>query len=156
MPCGDTERVFRPSEISDDIEIAQLWRSAWMSANPTVAQVEPLAHWLARVRNEFRDLQVTLLLLNEDRLAAFMAVDPEARYLHQLFVAPDFQGQGIGARMIQQVCALCPEGWSLHVAESNVRARDFYARNHLQQGDEDVNPITGRVRVSYTWRAPRA
>lgn len=127
-----------------------------MSANPTAAHVEPLEHWLARVRNEFRELQVTLLLLNGNRLAAFMALDPERRYLHQLFVAPDCQGQGIGARMIQQMCALCPEGWSLHVAKSNVRARSFYARNHLLEGDEDANPITGRARVSYSWWPPRA
>src|SRR4051812_31463345 len=84
-PRSKAEKMFRPAKESDDTAIAQLWRAAWMSANPPIVQVEPLAHWLARVRNEFAGLQVTLLMRSQDRLAAFMAIDLQERYLHQLF-----------------------------------------------------------------------
>ena len=147
--------MFRPGKEADEISIARLWRSAWMSANPGVARVEPLEHWHARVRDEFHGLQVTLFFIRPDRLAAFMAVDVKERYVHQLFVDPDCQGQGIGAQLLRQVCEVYPGGWSLHVAKTNVRARSFYARFGLLEGAEDVNLTTGRARVAYAWRPMR-
>ena len=116
----------------------------------------PLPHWLARVQAEFGPPCLTLALAGErdGGIVAFMVLDLGRAHLHQLFVDPDAQGTGIGAALVAQVCALCPAGWSLHVASTNLRARRFYVRCGLQELEHGTHPATGRKRVLCRWLPP--
>ncbi|KRC28733.1 GNAT family N-acetyltransferase [Acidovorax sp. Root219] len=145
--------ALRPATGSDAPLLAALWRRAWASANPLVAEVAPLTHWLERVHAEFCPPCLTLLGVHDGTATAFMVLDVEAAHLHQLFVDPGAQGTGIGAALVAHVCALCPQGWSLHVASTNLRARRFYARYGLQEHGHNRHPITGRERVLCRWQA---
>ncbi len=89
-------------------------------------------------------------------VTAFLVLDVARAYLHQLFVDPDCQGQGVGAELLQQVHRLCPGGWALHVATANGGARRFYARYGLVEGPVDIHPVTGRERVLCRWWPPEA
>lgn len=143
----------RPVGRDDAPALAALWRRAWASANPAVAEVAPLAHWQGRVQGEFfGPPRLTLVGELQGRVAAFLVLDVGAGYLHQLFVEPELQGQGIGAALVARVSALCPAGWSLHVASSNLGARRFYLRCGLQEGAHDRHPATGRERVLCRWQ----
>ncbi|CAN7217721.1 GNAT family N-acetyltransferase [Acidovorax sp. LjRoot66] len=145
--------ALRPATGTDAPMLAALWRRAWASANPLVAEVAPLAHWLERVHAEFGPPCLTLVGVHDGTAVAFMVLDMEAAHLHQLFVDPGAQGTGIGAALVAHVCELCPQGWSLHVASTNLRARRFYARYGLQEHGHDRHPITGRERVLCRWQA---
>jgi putative acetyltransferase len=146
----------RPATEADCASLARVWRRAWCSANPSVQQVAPPAHWEARVRAEFAPPCMTLVHAAEPEATAFLVLDVARAYLHQLFVDPDCQGQGVGAELLQQVNRLCPGGWTLHVATGNHRARRFYARQGLVEGLVDTHPATGRDRVLCRWSPPAA
>jgi len=132
--------------------LAQLWRAAWASANPAVSSVAPLAHWMARVDAEFGPPCTTVVLEQAGAVVAFMVLDLPRGHLQQLFVAPWAQGQGLGAVLVREICEkFCPQGWTLHVATANQRARRFYARCGLQEEAVDHHPDTGRERVLCRW-----
>jgi putative acetyltransferase len=85
-------------------------------------------------------------------LRAFHVLHPGTCWLEQLHVHPDHQGKGLGTAALNDVRARLPEGWSLHVAQDNLRARAFYERFGLAAGEVSTNPDSGRLRVRYDWR----
>lgn len=139
---------------SDTARLAQLWRAAWSSANPTAQSVAPLAHWEDRVGAEFGAPNTTLVCeQGKTTLQAFMVLDLHINHLLQLFVAPEAQSQGLGGALVREISrSHCPTGWTLHVATSNHRARAFYARCGLVEEAVSVHPQTGRERVLCRWR----
>lgn len=144
----------RPATDADGAALARIWRRAWCSANPGVASVAPSDHWEARVHAEFGPPCVTLVRAVGPEVTAFLVLDVAQAHVHQLFVDPDCQGQGVGAGLLQQVHRLCPGGWTLHVATGNHGARRFYARQGLVEGRVDRHPATGRERVLCRWLPP--
>ena len=145
--------TLRPATAQDLPVLARLWRRAWHSANPWVAlaDVAPPAHWEARAHAEFGPPCLTWVAVQGQAIAAFLVLDPGRAYLHQLFVSPEAQGQGLGAALVRQIATLCPGGWTLHVATANSGARRFYARCGLREGLIDTHPATGRERVLCRW-----
>jgi putative acetyltransferase len=143
--------VFRRATDDDSEQIASIWRAAWASANPGIATIEPMAHWLSRVEREFSGTKHVTVLESDGKIFAFYVIDVEAQYLEQMFVTPARQSAGTGKRIIQRVSAQFPYGWTLHVAQSNQRAQMLYARCGLVAGAMDVNPSSGRARVHYRW-----
>ena len=143
--------LLRPANDADCVPLAQVWRRAWCSANPSVASVAPPDHWEARVRAEFGPPCVTWVRATGPDITAFLVLDVAHSHLHQLFVDPDLQGQGVGSELLQKVHRLCPGGWTLHVATGNHGARRFYARHGLVEGRVDNHPDTGRERVLCRW-----
>jgi putative acetyltransferase len=139
---------------ADTAALARVWRRAWSSANPGVESVAPPGHWEARVRTEFGPPCGVLLYAVGPEITAFLVLDVARAHLHQLFVDPDCQGQGVGAALLHQVKRLCPGGWTLHVATTNHGARRFYARHGLLEGTVDTHPDTGRERVLCRWLPP--
>jgi putative acetyltransferase len=146
--------LLRVATGTDTAPLAALWRRAWASANPSVVDVAPLAHWLERVQAEFGPPCWALVGERDGAIVAFMVLDVAGAHLHQLFVDPSAQGHGIGAALVARVCALCPAGWSLHVASTNWGARRFYARCGLEEHGHDRHPATGRERVLCRWQPP--
>lgn len=129
--------------------IAALWRAAWASANPEATNVEPVEHWRARVLAEFGAPNECFVAWRLQVRLAFLVIDPAHCYLHQLFVAPGAQGAGLGSVLLHQIDRRFPEGWSLHVAETNTGARRFYERHGLLAGAASHHPVTSRRRVEY-------
>ena len=147
--------MLRVTQPNDYPAIAALWRLAWASANPQAPHLEPLEHWLTRVRAEFTPPSHTLVYETDTSdILAFMVLDVEDAYLHQLFVHPSAHRSGIGSALVRHICLLCPAGWSLHVATSNEGARRFYERHGLVEGAASLNPATGRERLAYCWQPP--
>jgi putative acetyltransferase len=57
-------------------------------------------------------------------VAGFMALQPS--FLDQLFIAPHWQGRGLGNALINKAKAVYPHGLSLHCAQGNRPACRFY------------------------------
>ena len=145
--------MLRVARKKDETAIAALWRLAWSSANPQALHLEPLEHWQARVQAEFIPPNHTFVYETDTfGILAFMVLNVRDAYLHQLFVQPSAHRSGIGSELVRHVCLLCPEGWSLHVAMSNERARRFYDHLGLVKGVASLNPSTSRERLIYFWQ----
>ena len=62
-------------------------------------------------------------------MIGFVTVDPAARYLDQLVVAPEFWGTGVGTALIARgQSGMSPAGLDLDVNTDNARAIGFYAK----------------------------
>ena len=151
VPASAYPPLLRPATDADCASVARVWRRAWCSANPSAASVAPPDHWEARVRAEFGPPCVALVRAAGAEVTAFLVLDVARAYLHQLFVDPCMQGQGVGGELLRQVHRLCPGGWTLHVATGNHGARRFYARQGLVEELVDTHPATGRERVLCRW-----
>jgi putative acetyltransferase len=145
------QSVIRPAVIADEHTLALIWRFAWASANPDAPYIEPLAHWLSRVRAEFWTSCQTSVAVFDSQSVAFYVLRSEPRVLEQLFVLPSFQSSGVGSLLLNHIKHTCPKGFSLYVSASNVRAQRFYARHGLHPGATSVNPLSRRARVQYTY-----
>lgn len=132
--------------------LAGIWRRAWASAHRDVQVLEPIAHWLARVKAEFGAPSELLVVERDRQLLAFMVLHPARRYVAQLYVDPHLKGQGAGRLLLDEAGRRMPTGWRLHVATVNTSAQRFYARYGLLRGTVDRHPGTGRERVEYHWR----
>ena len=132
--------------------ISAVWRLAWRSANPTVATLAPLEHWMGRAAKEFTAEHEIWVQEKQGSFCAFHVLHPATRWLEQLHVHPDHQGTGLGTAALSHVCTRLPDGWSLYVAQDNRRARTVYERFGLAAGEVSINPDTGRQRVRYDWR----
>lgn len=144
----------RRASQDDDRHIADLWRRSWASANGWADNIEPLAHWLDRVRTEFRAPKDVILSVDDSgQINAFMVIDPLRGYVVQLFVDPAAQGHGLGGALLDEACRRMPHGWSLHVGRSNINAQRFYAQYGLTRGAVSIDPQSGRERLSYRWNS---
>ena len=134
--------------------IAELWRRSWASANAYVASVEPIEHWLARVRSEFCAPCETVVAEVSGRCVAFIVFNVTETYIAQLFVEPSLKGRGLGRALLGEASRRMPRSWSLHVSTANLMAQRFYERYGLMRGEVSRNPLSGRERVAYLWQAP--
>lgn len=142
----------RATTQNEEALIAELWRRSWASANPHVLSLEPPEHWLSRVRSEFSSPSEVVVIETRDGIGAFIVFNVAKAYVAQLFTEPSLQGQGLGRALLGEAIRRMPQRWSLHVATTNHRARHFYQCFGLVRGEVDVNPISGRERVAYSWR----
>ena len=83
-------------------------------------------------------------------IVAFVAYDPDQRWLRQLFVHPASQGLGIGTRLLATAMQAMPYGW-LRTDATNEHARRFYLRRGLRVRRIGTHPITGAPTVEFEW-----
>ena len=126
------ERVaYRPEYA---LEVVKMWRQSFQRAMGI------------REHNEFADLYGHLgaftridpqhlhLLMETDasQIVAFMAFRPG--WVDQLHVHVDWQGQGLGSRLLKQAQSVSPAGLQLYTFQRNTNAQAFY----LAHGFEEV------------------
>lgn len=125
-----TEVSFRQANATDLPAVAAVYlasRTAAMPAMPPMAHepaevVEYVASWNLDVRD--------LWLAEVDGHVAGFA-NLTGSWLDDLYVHPDFAGQGIGTGLLDVIKGVSPEGFCLWVFETNIPARDFYQRHGL-------------------------
>jgi GNAT superfamily N-acetyltransferase len=79
----------------------------------------------------------TWLVENEDELIGMMSL--RDGWIDQLYVDPNYVGQGSGSKLMAHAKLLCPGGLDLWTFQSNVRARRFYETH----GFRPVSKTTG-------------
>ncbi|GAA4052338.1 GNAT family N-acetyltransferase [Parerythrobacter jejuensis] len=127
---------------ADFSEVADLWFQSWLSTGAAHSEGVTAAILEDRLANEPWDMW--LARIGRD-IAAFLAIDRSDACLSQLFVAPEFQGRGIGLELFNLAKLELPEGFWLRTDEGNSGARRFYDRHGL---------IVDRIedgRAYYTW-----
>lgn len=138
----------RRTVADDAIPVTELWMRARRAAMPMIpAYVHgdgEVGEWIASI---VIPRQETWVAETEHRLIGMISLDEG--WIDQLYVDPDWTGQGVGAGLIRMAKERYPQGLQLWTFESNLGARRFYERHgfverertdgrHNEEGSPDI------------------
>jgi ribosomal protein S18 acetylase RimI-like enzyme len=144
-----TIRFARPDEVH---AVARVWMESWVSTGLDTASNDLLATLRARVAREI-DKGWSLYVADDGgRIAAMLALHLPDRYLDQLFVAPEYQGKGLGRRLLAFTRQRLPDEIWLRCIRENDRAWRWYEREGFVFEKEQLEPMNGFTMKYYRWK----
>lgn len=145
--------IIRPARPEEYDEVARVWMNSWVSTGLAGKSEFLLANLRARVPQEI-DRGWSLYVADADgALAAMLALHLPKRYLDQLFVAPEYQGQSLGRRLLAFSRQQMPNEIWLRCVHENEKAWRWYERQGFVFEQEAVEPMTGFTMKHYRWTA---
>ncbi len=151
-----TNFTIRPARDDEYDAVARVWMSSWASTGLEGASEVLLAKLRARISQEIARGWSLYVAEDEKRLAAMLALHLPDRYLDQLFVAPEYQAQGLGRKLLAFTRAQLPDEIWLRCAQGNEKAWRWYERDGFVLEKEAVEPITGFSMRYYRWKRREA
>jgi ribosomal protein S18 acetylase RimI-like enzyme len=148
MPAP-TIRIARSDEYD---EVARVWMESWVSTGFEDGSEYLLANLRARVPREIDNGWSLYVADDNGRIAAMLALHLPQRYLDQLFVAPQYQGNGLGRQLLAFTRAHLPDEIWLRCVRENDRAWRWYEREGFVFEKEEVEPKTGLTMKYYRWK----
>jgi GNAT superfamily N-acetyltransferase len=142
-------RTARADEVD---EIGRVWMESWVSTGLDEASNFLLANLRARVRREIENGWSLYVADDAGRIAAMLALHLQRRYLDQLFVAPDYQGNGLGRRLLGFTRDHLPDEILLRCVRENDKAWRWYEREGFVFEKEAVEPMNGLTMKYYRWK----
>jgi GNAT superfamily N-acetyltransferase len=147
--------MIRPAHADEYDEIARVWMESWVSTGLEQASNYLLANLRARLRREVENGWSLFVADDGGRFAAMLALRPSDGCLGQLFIAPDYQGQGLGKRLLAFTRKQMPNEIWLRCVRENDKAWRWYEREGFVFEKEEVNPMTGFMMKVYRWKKER-
>jgi ribosomal protein S18 acetylase RimI-like enzyme len=99
----------------------------------------------------------SLYVVDDDgALAAMLAVHVPKLYLDQLMIAPPYQGESLGRRLLAFTRELLPDEIWLRCVRENEKAWRWYEREGFVLEKEEADPVHGRMMKYYRWRRAEA
>jgi GNAT superfamily N-acetyltransferase len=148
--------TIRPARSDEYDEIARVWMDSWVSTGLEGASNFLLANLRARISREVERGWSLFVADDGGRLAAMLALRLPDGCLDQLFVAPDYQGKGLGKLLLAYARERMPHEIWLRCVRENDKAWRWYEREGFVFEKEEVNPITGFVMKLYRWKREEA
>jgi len=144
--------VIRPARSDEYDAIAKLWMESWCSTGLETPSEKLLTILKERLPREVAE-GWSLYVADDDRqLAAMLAVHVPKLYLDQLMIAPSYQGQSLGRRLLGFTRELLPNEIWLRCAKGNDKAWRWYERENFVLEKEAVDPIHRRMMKYYRWK----
>jgi ribosomal protein S18 acetylase RimI-like enzyme len=144
--------TIRPARADEYDEIARVWMNSWASTGLEDASEPLLVKLRARVLLEVEKGWSLYVADDRGTLAAMLALHPPQLYLDQLFVAPEYQGQSLGRRLLAFTRQHLPDEIYLRCVRENEKAWRWYEREGFVFENESVEPMMGRVMKYYRWK----
>jgi GNAT superfamily N-acetyltransferase len=144
--------IIRPARIDEYDEIARVWMNSWVSTGLEDASHFLLAKLRARVPLEVEKGWSLFVADDGGTLAAMLALHLPNIYLDQLFVAPEYQGQNLGRRLLAFTRQHLPDEIYLRCVRENEKAWRWYEREGFVFEKEEIEPMTGFVMKYYRWK----
>ena len=144
--------TIRPARRDEYDEVARVWMNSWASTGIEAASDLLLANLRARVLREVENGWSLFVADDEGRLAAMLALRLADGCLGQLFIDPDYQGQGLGKRLLAFTRQQLPDEIWLRCVRENEKAWRWYEREGFVFEREEVNPMTGFMMKRYRWK----
>ena len=136
-------RKFKTEELE---QVMQLWLSANLQAHDFITA----DYWhknYAAVKEALPQAELYVYCENEQVLGF---VGLQDNYLAGIFVAPAYQGKGIGKKLLAQAKKV-RQTLKLHVYQKNVLARKFYARQGFTEISWQEDESTGETEIQLRW-----
>src|SRR4030081_1668472 len=110
--------IIRPAHSDEYDEVARIWMESWVSTGLEDASNFLLANLRARLRREIENGWSLYVADDDGRIAAMLALRlPD--HLDQLFVAPDYQRQGLGRQLLAFTHKQLPDEIRLRCVREN-------------------------------------
>jgi GNAT superfamily N-acetyltransferase len=148
--------TIRPARADEYDEIARVWMNSWASTGLEETSNFLLAKLRARIPIEVEHGWTLYVADDGGALAAMLALHLPNFYLDQLFVAPDYQGQNLGRRLLAFTRQHLPDEITLRCVRENEKAWRWYERECFVYEKEAVEPMTGFVMKYYRWKRKEA
>jgi GNAT superfamily N-acetyltransferase len=126
--------------------------NSWASTGLEQASNFLLAKLRARVPLEVERGWSLFVVDDGGTLAAMLALHLPNRYLDQLFVAPEYQGQSLGRRLLGFTRQHLPDEIELRCVRENEKAWRWYEREGFAFEKQQIEPMTGFVMKYYRWK----
>ena len=143
--------TIRPARSDEYDEVGRVWMNSWVSTGLAEASNFLLTQLRARVPHEIEKGWSLFVADDGGTLAAMLALHIPNRYLDQLFVAPDYQGRGLGRKLLAFTRQQLPDQIWLRCVRENEKAWCWYEREGFVFEKEAVEPMTGFVMKYYRW-----
>jgi len=144
--------IIRPARTDEYDEIARVWMDSWTSTGLEDASNFLLANLRARISREVESGWSLFVAHDGGRFAAMLALRLADGCLGQLFVAADYQGKGLGKRLLAFAQEQMPNEIWLRCVRENEKAWRWYEREGFVFEREAVEPAMGRVMKYYRWK----
>jgi GNAT superfamily N-acetyltransferase len=144
--------AIRPARPDEYDEIARVWMNSWASTGIEDASEPLLAKLRARILLEVENGWSLFVADDRGTLEAMLALHLPQLYLDQLFVAPEYQGQDLGRRLLAFTRQHLPDEVWLRCVRENEKAWRWYEREGFVFEKETVEPMTGFVMKYYRWK----
>ena len=145
--------ILRPYSAADEDAAIELWRRTWQKHYPHIDFGKRVAWLRERWRTELVPSARIVLADADGALAGFLTIDPKAKYLDQIVVAPEHWGSDIALALVNEAKHLSPDGIELLVNKDNARAIRFYEKQGFAYTGEDKNPVSGIAVNRMAWRS---
>src|ERR1700694_738637 len=147
-----TPLMIRPARTDEYDEVARVWMNSWASTGLEEASNFLLAKLRARIPLEVENGWSLFVADDGGTLAAMLALHLPDRYLDQLFVAPEFQSQNLGRRLLAFTRQHLPDEIWLRCVRENEKAWRWYEREGFVFEKEEVEPVICFVMKYYRWK----
>jgi ribosomal protein S18 acetylase RimI-like enzyme len=144
----------RPARTDEYAEIARVWMNSWVSTELERPSNFLLANLRARISIEMEKGWTLFVADDGGTIAAMLALHLPGHHLDQLFVAPEYQGQSLGRRLLAFTRQQLPDEIFLRCVRENEKAWRWYEREGFVFEREAVEPMTGFVMKYYRWKVP--
>jgi GNAT superfamily N-acetyltransferase len=146
-----SEPVIRPARADEYDEIGRVWMESWVSTGLAEASGFLLANLRARIQREIENGWTLRVADDRGVIAAMLALHLPKRYLDQLFVAPAYQGQSLGRRLLAFTRTQMPDEICLRCVRENTKAWRWYEREGFAFEKQEIEPSNGFMMKYYRW-----
>lgn len=140
--------MIRPAVEKDSKEILQLWLNVSVAAHGFIDQ-EYWQNCLDLVEKQILPQAETYIYADKRKIKGFISV-LDGNYIGALFVKNEFQGQGIGKKLLEYVRRQRPN-LSLKVYAQNTQALGFYQKQGFKIISEALEEATGEKELLMAW-----
>ena len=144
--------VIRPARPDELEQITRVWMDSWVSTGLEDASETLLARLHERVTTEAAKGWSLYVADDRGKLAAMLALHLPDNYLDLLFVGPEYQGSGLGRRLLAFTRRQMPDEIWLRCVRENEKAWRWYEREGFVFEKEELEPKIGFMMKYYRWR----
>jgi ribosomal protein S18 acetylase RimI-like enzyme len=144
--------TLRAADESDFDIVAEIWHESASLPGVGPPVMPTLTELRTRVDRELVAGWEVTVATSGEAIVGFAALKPQLAVLDQLFVKPSFHGGGVGKALLEHAMVKMTNGFTLHTASANHRARRFYEAAGLTLVRDGSHPNTGHPVTFYEWR----
>jgi len=122
----------RPAQPADAVRLAEIFLQARREA---FDWLNPALFRLSDFDRQTAGEEVWVAEAESGELAGFISVWVPDSFIHHLFVAPRYQGQGVGQLLLNSLDAWLPRPYSLKCLVQNKKALRFYRNKGWQPAE---------------------